>query len=80
VVGEQDLIGRQPLEHIDGVATGGRLALAQLDRDRHFVHVDKRVVFGGQAAARVPHALGSSVVPSLGWRGMRASFLMLLPC
>ena len=79
-VSEQDLPGLQAVEHVGGAAAVMRLALGQLDRDRHPVGIHQRVDLGGQAAARTPHALGSSVVPSLGWRGVRAPFLTLPPC
>ena len=79
-VGEQDLPGAKAVEHVGGASAVMRLAFGQLQRDRQAVGVDQRVDLGRQAAARAPHALGSSVVPSRGWRGVRTPFLTLPPC
>jgi hypothetical protein len=79
-VGEQNLSGLQPVEHVSSAAAIMRLSFCELDRDRQTVGIDQGVDFGGQSAARTPHALGSSVVPSLGWRGVRTPFLTLPPC
>ena len=55
----------------NGTAAVMRLPLCQLDRDWQPVGVNEGVDLNGQAAARVPHALGSSVVPSLGCADVR---------
>jgi hypothetical protein len=73
------LVGPQPGEHVESAATIRRLALGQFDRDRHPVRVHKSVDLGGQAATRTPHAPGSSVIPSLGWRGVQTPLKRLQP-
>ena len=79
-VSEEGLPGMQPVEHVGGAAAVMGLAFCQLDRDRQAVGVHQRVDLGGQTAARTPHALGSRVVPSPGWGGVRTPFLTLPPC
>src|SRR5215204_2573823 len=79
-VGEQDLALAQSLQHVGGARAVMGLALGELQRDGQAVGVDKGVDLRGQPAPRAPHALGSSVVPSGGRRGVRPPFLTLPPC
>ena len=79
-VGDQDLAGPEPVEHVGGAPAVMSLPFGQLQRDRQAVCVDERVDLGRQPASRAPHALGSSIVPSGGRRGVRTPFLTLPPC
>ena len=79
-VGEEDLAGAEGAQHVGGAAAIVGLAFGQLQRDRQAVGVDEGVDLGRQPAPRAPHALGSSVVPSGGRRGVRTPFLTLPPC
>ena len=65
-IGEEDLAGAEGAQHRSGSAAIMGLALAQRERDGQAVRVDEGVDLGRQPAARAPHALGSSVVPSGG--------------
>jgi len=76
-VGQQDLPASDTHEHVPRAAPVMGLALAQLERNRQTVGVDKRVDLGGQPAPRAPHASGVRDVPS---GGVRAPFLTLPPC
>lgn len=58
-VGEQDVARLDRLQHVGGRASIVSLALGQFEMDRSALGIDKRVDFGGQAAARATHATGS---------------------
>jgi hypothetical protein len=78
-IGHEDLARAETAQQVGGTPAVVRLSLAQLERDRKAIGVDEGVDLGCQPSSRTPHALGSSVVPSGGWRGVRTPFLTLLP-
>ena len=79
-VGHEDLALAEGREHVGGAPAIMGLTLRELEDDRKAIGIHESVDLGGQSAARAPHALGSSVVPSGGRRGVRAPFLTLPPC
>jgi hypothetical protein len=69
------------MEHVGGASAVMGLTLGELERDRQTISIDDHMDLDGQPASRAPHALGSSVVPSGGRRGIRPPlFLTFPPC
>ena len=64
LVGEQDLSCANCIEEAVGAAAIMGLAFTQLQCDRISIGIDYRMDFGGQSAARAPHAWGNNEVPS----------------
>ena len=77
-VGQQGLAVADAVQHVLGAAAVMGLAFGQFQGERIAVGIDHGMDFGGQSAARAPHASACRDVPSGGF--LLAPFLPLAAC